>query len=309
MPAERARHLTWRQERAKALNNPFYSDPSSRELSPETIRDMIAMRRTKEEEAALGGRSHLLDPEAYSPVLKAMLASYEKEPSSQSRPLALRERDAPLRDKFKKITAKNRTYIDLTGEDEDETPASGAAVKDECLAYCQFCKPNQHLDEPFNSSLAMCPKCSEIHRTRGRPCTCPRPDPDTILYETNPDLALALCETNPPLSNLATRVLLLVAQVPPGRYTTYIALGDHYKERWGLMSRKNLASGLKKKNAQWWDVVPVHRVIAKNAGIGGSLEWGDHGQSVDERIELLEGEGMRFDSRGKLLGSTFTEFR
>ena len=68
-----------------------------------------------------------------------------------------------------------------------------------------------------------------------------------------------------------------------------------------------MGSALKK--SEWWEVVPVHRVLAKNASIGSSVDWGEHGQDLEERIELLEDEGMRFDSRGKLLGASFTEFR
>lgn len=63
------------------------------------------------------------------------------------------------------------------------------------------------------------------------------------------------------------------------------------------------------KKEWWWPVVPVHRVIAKNAGIGGAVEWGDHGLFVEDRVEALRDEGMGFDSRGKLIGATCTEFR
>ena len=144
-------------------------------------------------------------------------------------------------------------------------------------------------------------------RIRESPCSCPCLDEDLILHESNLDLAVLVCGYVPTLSILATRVLLLVAQVPPGRYTTYVALTDHYRQRWGMTSRKNIGSVLKRP--QWWDIIPVHRVILKQVWVGGSLEWGNHGQPLRERIEMLEDEGVRFDVEGKPLGSTFTNFR
>ena len=144
-------------------------------------------------------------------------------------------------------------------------------------------------------------------RTRDHQRAIPTPNHDGDLRSLQSNLAASLDAADPPLSNLAKRVLLLVAQVPYGRYMTYIALSEVYRERWGMTSRTHMGATLKKQ--EWWEKVPVHRVIAKNAGIDGQIEWGQHGQDVETRRKLLEEEGARFDSRGNLLGASFREFK
>lgn len=74
-----------------------------------------------------------------------------------------------------------------------------------------------------------------------------------------------------------------------------------------MMSRRNFGGALKKN--EWWPLVPDHRVVASNGGVGRGVDYGNHGASVEERVEMLREEGMRFDINGKLLGSTFSEFR
>ena len=50
--------------------------------------------------------------------------------------------------------------------------------------------------------------------------------------------------------------------------------------------------------------VPCHRVIAATLDLGGfSGGWGMGCDSVHKKRRLLQEEGVRFDDRGKLLGS------
>lgn len=193
-------------------------------------------------------------------------------------------------------------HIDLT-QDED--------VPVECAAYCPKCPGAQHLSEPFNRQLAQCPKCSIPYPTRLCPCTCPPRPPTPQCDEDRDDgfanLRAELNDNHPPLSTFAKRTMLLVAQVPPGRYTTYIALADFYHEKWGMMSRKAFGGALKKN--EWWPLVPDHRVVASNGGVGSGVDYGVHGASVEDKVEILREEGMRFDRNGKLLGGKFSDFR
>lgn len=48
-----------------------------------------------------------------------------------------------------------------------------------------------------------------------------------------------------------------------------------------MTSRRNMGSALKKE--EWWDRVPVWRVVERNAGVGGGTEWGGHGREVEDR--------------------------
>lgn len=193
-------------------------------------------------------------------------------------------------------------YIDLTQDDD---------VPQECAAYCPRCSGMQHLKGPFNRYLAECPICSKIYPVRRYPCACPPRPPTPQCDEDRDDgfiqLRTELNDHQPPLSNLTKRAMLLVAQVPLGRYTTYIALAAFYHEKWGMAPRKAFGGALKKN--QWWPLIPDHKVVASNGGVGREVNYGDHGASIEDRIEMLREEGMRFDINGKLLGSSFSEFR
>lgn len=193
-------------------------------------------------------------------------------------------------------------YIDLT-QDED--------VPVECAAYCPKCPGARHLQEPFNRQLAQCPRCFIPYRTRLYPCTCPPRPPTPQCDEDRDDgfagLRAELDDHHPPLSNFAKRTMLLVAQVPPGRYTTYIALAEFYREKWGMMSRTAFGGALRKN--EWWPLVPDHRVVASNGGVGRGSDYGNHGASAEDRVEMLREEGVRFDINGKLLGGSFSGFR
>lgn len=179
-----------------------------------------------------------------------------------------------------------------------------------CLAYCPRCKPPTHLNATFSERSAQCLKCYTHYSIRELPCTCPPPRQcDDERDDGFSDLRAALNAADTPLSNLARRVLLLTAQVPKGRYTTYAALADFYMDTWDMTSRKNVGAVLKKN--EWLSLIPSHRVLAKNGSIGTKIEWGGHmgDFTQEEREDILREEGIRFDKNGRALGATFTEFR
>lgn len=192
-----------------------------------------------------------------------------------------------------------------------QSPAEVAAMETlhPCLAHCPDCKPSIHLTPPFNASLAQCPSCKHVFRIRLHPCRChlfrtkPR-EPDYFDLNNLTDLRDEINAST--RSDLAKSVLLAVAQVPVGRYTTFTALAESI--RGGMVNKGHIRSALRKSGWSWEDV-PVHRVLASNTGFGGAFSMGDHGGNDGGWREMLEDEGVRFSSNGRALGSAFCEFR
>lgn len=100
------------------------------------------------------------------------------------------------------------------------------------------------------------------------------------------------------------RVLALLCQVPRGRVTTY-----------GLMSRhlgsSPRAIGNAMRRNPFAPEVPCHRVVATGGALGGFKgEWPKNGEGItlDEKRVLLRGEGVKFDGKGRVLGTPFDGF-
>jgi len=111
-----------------------------------------------------------------------------------------------------------------------------------------------------------------------------------------------LIATSADLTPYRKKVLLLLTQVPPSRYTTYAAMSTFLKS-------SPRAVGNAMRNNPFAPAVPCHRVLAANGGIGGfGGDWGAEGRHAKEKIRLLREEGVRFDGKGKVVGRPFTEF-
>lgn len=55
--------------------------------------------------------------------------------------------------------------------------------------------------------------------------------------------------------------------------------------------------------------VPCHRVLATDRTIGGYKgAWGNGGSYAEEKTKLLVGEGILFDSKGRVGDEVFREF-
>lgn len=104
------------------------------------------------------------------------------------------------------------------------------------------------------------------------------------------------------------RVLALLTQVPPGRYTTYQALADHISSTSHKSSARAVGSAM--RNNPFAPAVPCHRVLASDGTIGGfGGEWGEDGHHASKKRSLLREEGVKFDGRGKVVGEPFRGFR
>jgi len=101
------------------------------------------------------------------------------------------------------------------------------------------------------------------------------------------------------------KVLSLLLQIPRGRYTTYAAISTY------LASSPRAVGGALKNNT-WAPQVPCHRVLAADGGIGGFFgSWGRNGkagENDDKKRTLLREEGIRFDGKGRVVGSAWSGF-
>ncbi|KAJ9611728.1 hypothetical protein H2200_004912 [Cladophialophora chaetospira] len=109
-------------------------------------------------------------------------------------------------------------------------------------------------------------------------------------------------QSHPSLTPYRKRLYTILLSVPQGRYTTYAAMSDYL-----VSSARAVGSGM--RNNPFAPEVPCHRVLAANGEIGGFHgDWGKNGKHAAKKIELLRGEGVRFDSRGKVVGEPFRRF-
>ncbi|KAL5615248.1 hypothetical protein BROUX41_005303 [Berkeleyomyces rouxiae] len=95
------------------------------------------------------------------------------------------------------------------------------------------------------------------------------------------------------------QVLRLLLQIPRGCYTTYghLATALHSSPR---------AVGNALRHNPFSPHVPCHRVVATQRTIGGFKgQVGEESREIREKRALLRREGVRFDARGRVLGSPF----
>jgi methylated-DNA-[protein]-cysteine S-methyltransferase len=113
---------------------------------------------------------------------------------------------------------------------------------------------------------------------------------------------IALSEKTP----FQKKVLTILCQVPRGRYTTYATMSKH-------LSSSPRAVGNALRNNPFAPDVPCHRVLASGGGLGGFHgSWGRNGKEGlhdDKKRMLLRQEGVRFDGKGKVVGSPWEGFR
>ncbi|MCJ1393500.1 hypothetical protein MMC18_006375 [Xylographa bjoerkii] len=131
----------------------------------------------------------------------------------------------------------------------------------------------------------------------------PLPRPVSPSSDTDRDTNALIASSA--LSHFRQRVLLALAQVPRGRYTTYAALAD-------FLGSAPRAVGNAMRNNPFAPAVPCHRVLAADGGIGGfGGEWGGkggEGERIRKKRELLRSEGVRFDGRGRVVGGVWRGF-
>lgn len=100
------------------------------------------------------------------------------------------------------------------------------------------------------------------------------------------------------------QVWTLLLQIPRGSFSTYGLLAAH------LHSSPRAVGNALRRNP-FAPEVPCHRVVATGGTLGGFKgKWPKDGEGItlDEKRTLLRGEGVRFDERGKVIGTPFHGF-
>ena len=100
---------------------------------------------------------------------------------------------------------------------------------------------------------------SDIRAAMGAPLPTPPESPSPSPLDPTVSTEIA---SHPTLTPFRRRVLRALCQVPPGSYTTYLALSDH-------LASSPRAVGNALRNNPFAPRVPCHRVVAADGGIGG----------------------------------------
>ncbi|KAK0748504.1 6-O-methylguanine DNA methyltransferase [Apiosordaria backusii] len=116
--------------------------------------------------------------------------------------------------------------------------------------------------------------------------------------------------TSPSITPFEKKVYHLLLTIPPGSFTTYAFLSAHLKS-----SPRAVGNALRKN--PFAPGVPCHRVLSTGNALGGfkgkiSRKSADGVGGVDTLIEkktLLQKEGVRFDDKGRALGTPFRGFK
>ena len=97
-------------------------------------------------------------------------------------------------------------------------------------------------------------------------------------------------------------VYMALCQVPRGKVTTYQSLAK------AIGCKSNQAVGQALRRNPYAPAVPCHRVVKTDRSLGG---FGGQrtGSKIDDKIRLLQKEGVSFDSEGRVdEGCLFTTF-
>ncbi|KAI1337686.1 methylated-DNA--cysteine S-met [Xylariaceae sp. FL0016] len=100
------------------------------------------------------------------------------------------------------------------------------------------------------------------------------------------------------------RVWSLLCQIPPGSVSTYGLISAH------LGSSPRAVGNALRRNP-FAPEVPCHRVVATGGTLGGFKgKWPKDGEGITivEKRSLLRKEGVRFDEKGRVLGTPWAAF-
>jgi len=163
-------------------------------------------------------------------------------------------------------------------------------------------------DEPSirDGPITKRPKSEKRQSTIGFYSSSQLPSPPaseiTAAIPADQKATLHRISVHPTLTSYRKRLYSTLLSVPRGHYTTYAAMSSFLNS-----SARAVGSGM--RNNPFAPEVPCHRVLAADGSIGGfGGSWGKDGQHASKKVKLLSDEGVKFDSRGKVLGMPWTDF-
>jgi methylated-DNA-[protein]-cysteine S-methyltransferase len=89
-------------------------------------------------------------------------------------------------------------------------------------------------------------------------------------------------------TEFAKKVYKQLKKVPKGKITTYKEIAK------SINSKAYQAVGTALKNNPYAPKVPCHRVISNNGSIGGFKGF-KQGSTINEKIQMLKNEGIKFE--------------
>ncbi|KAI0841575.1 hypothetical protein F5Y06DRAFT_194064 [Hypoxylon sp. FL0890] len=119
-------------------------------------------------------------------------------------------------------------------------------------------------------------------------------------------------EKHPQLSPLCKAVLVLVTQIPEGRYTTYTLLHERLLNVWGWCTRHDIGYALA-ESPYANTTVPCHRVIARLSRLTSDAKpqlfsFGVHCRDIRATYLLLMEEEVKFYDNGAPVREPFNGF-
>ncbi|RSL90608.1 hypothetical protein CEP51_000637 [Fusarium floridanum] len=152
------------------------------------------------------------------------------------------------------------------------------------------------LEEPLEERKT---KTAKVKKTPSPAPTSTKPSP--VPDSMRPQLALI---TSSDRTAFEKQVWTLLCQIPRGSFSTYGLMAAH-------MGSSPRAVGNALRRNPFAPGVPCHRVVATGGALGGFKgKWPKDGEgiTIDEKKKLLRSEGVRFDGKGKVIGTPFQGF-
>ncbi|TID20001.1 hypothetical protein E2P81_ATG07301 [Venturia nashicola] len=191
-------------------------------------------------------------------------------------------------------------------ETEPKQEVLNESLEDEALSDHNIASPIHASKEEEPSSRNETSPISDRKRRLSNEET-PASPPSKVRKTSShkPDPALQSKINSSSKTSFQKTVLSLLLEIPTGCYTTY-----------NLMSKRLYSSpravGNALRNNPFAPEVPCHRVLATGGGIGGfGGSWGkkgEEGKNDKEKYRLLKSEGVRFDGKGRVVGSPWNGF-
>lgn len=237
----------------------------------------------------------------------AAIVLAEKIVSGDADLVALDEQSLQLRGKKPKLTG---TMKRNAGVEDDKATASRQAVKrkaekdDAGPTKARKKKGDETISSYFlPSPISPLPK-KDLKTTDNEDANETLPDKTTENPGSEAMSAQLQRIKDSHLTSFRKQTLSLLCHIPRGRYSTYQAMSDHIS----ATSHKTCARavGNAMRNNPFAPEVPCHRILAADGSLGGFCgHWGEEGKFASKKHELLNEEGVRFDTKGKVKGPVF----